>query len=44
MSTNIIGRMHEQTFNEALAEALRNYRRSWRENENYNHLQNAKEC
>lgn len=30
-----IGRMHEQTFNEALADALRRYRRPWRENESY---------
>ena len=35
MTTPTIGRMHEQTFNEELADALRNCRRSWRENRDY---------
>jgi hypothetical protein len=34
-ATGPFGRMHEQTFNEALAAALRNCRRSWRENRDY---------
>ena len=33
MATSIIGRMHEQTFNEALANELRGRRRAWRENQ-----------
>ena len=35
MTTPALGRMHEQTFNEALADALRNCRRAWRENRDY---------
>ena len=35
MTIGLIGRMHEQSFNVALADALRKYRRPWRENENY---------
>ena len=35
MTTSTIGRMHEQTFNEILADALRNLRRPWRENQEF---------
>ena len=35
MRAPALGRMHEQTFNEALADALRNCRRAWRENRDY---------
>ncbi len=35
MAAPALGRMHEQTFNEALADALRNCRRVWRENRDY---------
>ena len=33
MEPPVVGRMHEQTFNVALAEALRTRRKAWRENE-----------
>ena len=35
MTSSRIGRMHEHTFNVALAAALRNRRRAWKEHEDY---------